>query len=215
MGLWRTLCFWLITWLVAFVCEFSSTRTGFPFGLYHYNGSTVGQELYLWNIPFMDSLSFSFLTFASYTCALFFLSPLRKKGWKTQYIDFFSIRWSYKALFLSTLLMVMIDVVIDPVALRGDRWFLGKIYHYEQHGYYFGVPLSNALGWAFVGFVGLWIYQRVEKRFLHHAFIDLVMPGLPLAFFWGPALYGGVFLFMLSVSWWIGEFALLILSIFI
>ena len=38
----RTWRFWLISWVTAFVCEFSSTRNGIPFGWYHYNGSTVG-----------------------------------------------------------------------------------------------------------------------------------------------------------------------------
>src|SRR5207245_10051926 len=39
----------------------SDLRTGIPFGWYFYTGSTRGQELYLSNVPFMDSLSFSFL----------------------------------------------------------------------------------------------------------------------------------------------------------
>ena len=63
--------------MTAFVCEFSSTRTGIPFGWYFYNGSTIGQELYLSNIPFMDSISFSFLLFASYCLALLFLLPIQ------------------------------------------------------------------------------------------------------------------------------------------
>ncbi len=61
----RTWRFWLVSWTTAFVCEFSSTRTGIPFGWYFYNGSTVGQELYFFDVPFMDSISFSFLLFAS------------------------------------------------------------------------------------------------------------------------------------------------------
>src|SRR5207302_843009 len=60
-----------------FFCEFSSTRTGIPFGWYFYNGSTRGQELYLSNVPFMDSLSFSFLLFTSYCLALVLLLPGR------------------------------------------------------------------------------------------------------------------------------------------
>src|SRR5437868_11728671 len=75
LGWARTWRFWLISWLTAFLCEFSSTRTGVPFGWYHYNGSTVGQELYLSNIPLMDSISFSFLLFAAYCLALCFLLP--------------------------------------------------------------------------------------------------------------------------------------------
>jgi len=62
----RTRRFWLISWITAFVCEFSSTWNGIPFGWYHYNGSTVGQELYLSNIPFIDSVSFSFLLYVAY-----------------------------------------------------------------------------------------------------------------------------------------------------
>ena len=75
LGWPRTWRFWLISWITAFLCEFSSTRIGIPFGWYHYTGSTVGQELYLFNIPFMDSLSFSFLLYASYCVALAFYAP--------------------------------------------------------------------------------------------------------------------------------------------
>src|SRR2546422_7204009 len=47
MGPKRTAIFFLLTWATAFLCEFSSTRTGIPFGWYFYNGSTRNQELYL------------------------------------------------------------------------------------------------------------------------------------------------------------------------
>ena len=70
LGWKRTCALFGITWLTAFVCEYSSTRIGFPFGDYYYTGSTVGEELYLANIPFMDSLSFTFLLYASYCLAL-------------------------------------------------------------------------------------------------------------------------------------------------
>src|SRR5262249_50127375 len=75
IGWSRTWRFWLISCATAFLCEFSSTRTGIPFGWYFYNGSTVGQELYLSNVPFMDSISFSFLLFAAYCVALGLLLP--------------------------------------------------------------------------------------------------------------------------------------------
>ncbi|HET6674264.1 MAG TPA: carotenoid biosynthesis protein, partial [Nitrospiraceae bacterium] len=78
LGWPRTWRFWLISWITAFVCEFSSTRTGIPFGWYHYTGSTTEEELYISNIPFMDSLSFSFLLFASYCLALVLLLPANK-----------------------------------------------------------------------------------------------------------------------------------------
>src|SRR5574342_709535 len=80
----RTWRFWLISWATAFICEFSSTRTGIPFGLYHYNGSTVEQELYFSNIPFMDSISFSFLLYAAYCVALCIFLPIEQSLSSTQ-----------------------------------------------------------------------------------------------------------------------------------
>ena len=56
-------------WPVAWVAEFASTRVGIPFGLYHYTESTRGQELYIANVPFFDSLSFVFLAYAAFCVA--------------------------------------------------------------------------------------------------------------------------------------------------
>lgn len=215
MGKKRTWIFFVITWLITFICEYSSTRNGFPFGLYHYTGDTVGKELFLSNIPFFDSLSFTFLLFASYSMALFMLSPLKIEKKNFTVAHTFAIRQSKSVLFLTTLFMMMIDVVIDPVALRGDRWFLGRIYYYEFPGYYFGVPLTNAIGWAVVGFVSLWIYQKTEKRFLMGPQHKSVKSKIPYHSLMGVGLYFGVLLFMLSICWWIDEKALLIASTFI
>src|SRR5262245_50867978 len=141
----RTWRLWLISWLTAFVCELSSTRTGIPFGWYHYTGSTVGQELYLSNVPFMDSISFSFLLYAAYCMALCLLLPrdATRSNSRLQPLRLdLSARTSQPVLVLSALFFVGIDMVIDPLALRGDRWFLGQIYYYAEPGLHFGVPVT-------------------------------------------------------------------------
>jgi uncharacterized membrane protein len=214
-GKMRTLSFMLVTWAVAFVCEYSSTRNGFPFGLYHYTGDTHGQELFLFNVPFYDSLSFSFLLFASYSMSLFILSPLKIEKNNVDVLHTFDLRQSKSVLFLSSIFMMMIDVVIDPVALRGDQWFLGRIYYYDSPGYHFGVPLSNAFGWAFVGFVSLWIYQKIEKKLQNKTQHSPKKSTIPYHALMGVGLYYGVLLFMLSVCMWIDEKALLIACAFI
>src|SRR2546425_13121868 len=132
MGPKRTAIFFLLTWATAFLCEFSSTRTGIPFGWYFYTGSTRNQELYLSNVPFMDSLSFSFLLFTSYCLALVFLLPARGHRLSLEFRDNPAIRRSGLVLVFTTLFFVLLDAVIDPVALRGDRWFLGKIYRIDD-----------------------------------------------------------------------------------
>jgi putative membrane protein len=199
MGRTRTIAFFLITWIVAFVCEYASTRTGIPFGWYVYNESTHGQELYLSNVPFMDSLSFTFLLFASYCLSLLFLSPSLRRG-SALYIPYTSRALSWPMLTLSVLFFALIDVIIDPLALRGDRWFLGKIFYYQEPGVHFGVPIANYVGWAVVGFVALWLFRLLDR--LGDPSRDVNKAG-PLLL--GGALYYGVVAFNLAMTFWIGE----------
>jgi uncharacterized membrane protein len=202
----RTWRFWLISWATAFVCEFSSTRTGIPFGWYHYNGSTVGQELYFFDVPFMDSISFSFLLYAAYCVALCLVLPIRPSSASTHsplkplHLDM-AARTSWSVLFLTAFLFAYIDMVIDPVALRGDRWFLGKIYYYPDPGVHFGVPFTNYVGWAVVGLISLAIYFPLERRLPALSLTPSVTPRLLL----GVGLYYGVLGFNLSMTFWIGE----------
>ena len=204
----RTWRFWLISWATAFVCEYSSTRNGIPFGWYFYNGSTVGQELYFSNIPFMDSISFSFLLYAAYCVALCLLLPQERRV-PTSHAPVAPLHFDIRArtgwtvLALTACLFAFIDMVIDPVALRGDRWFLGKIYYYPDPGWHFGVPFANYVGWAVVGLLSLLIYFPLDRRLPDLATTD------PLATTWrlllGVGLYYGVLAFNLSVTFWIGE----------
>ncbi|MDH5698334.1 MAG: hypothetical protein OEZ41_00025 [Nitrospirota bacterium] len=41
-----------------------------------------------------------------------------------------TLRTSWPVVGLTVILFTFLDVVIDPVALQGERWFLGKIYGY-------------------------------------------------------------------------------------
>lgn len=202
----RTWRFWLISWATAFVCEFSSTRTGIPFGWYFYNGSTVGQELYLSNVPFMDSISFSFLLYASYCVALGLLLPfasspvIARLPLRPLRFDV-DARTSWTVLALTAFLFAFIDMVIDPVALRGDRWFLGKIYDYPDPGLHFGVPFANYVGWAVVGLISLAVYFPQDRRLPSLSPSQAITQRLLL----GVGLYYGVLAFNLGVTFWIGE----------
>ncbi len=202
----RTWCFWLISWATAFVCEFSSTRTGLPFGWYFYNGSTVGQELYFSNVPFMDSISFSFLLFASYCVAIGLLLPFESSpsvaATPRKRLRFdVETRTSWAVYVLTAFLFAFIDMVIDPVALRGDRWFLGKIYYYPDPGWHFGVPIANYIGWAVVGLISLAIYFPLDRR------LPALPPAQPITqkLLLGIGLYYGVLAFNLGVTFRIGE----------
>ena len=212
LGLARTGALFGVTWLTAFLCEFSSTRIGFPFGDYYYTGSSVGEELYVVNVPFMDSLSFTFLLYASYCLALWLLLPAEPaspdSGRRLLTHGGFNDRCallSWPVIGLTCLLFMLIDVVIDPVALRGDRWFLGRIYGYPEPGVYFGVPLTNFAGWFVVGVIAMTGYWLLDR--------SGTLPPLPHAVpvrdvLLGCGLYYPVLLFNLAVTFWIGEWLL-------
>jgi len=106
---------------------------------------------------------------------------------------------------LTALFYVWIDMVLDPVALRGDQWFLGHIYDYAEPGVHFGVPLTNYLGWATLGLLSLSAYFALDRGFP-------VKPRQAESDRWttdsvllGCVLYYGVLAFILAVAFWIGE----------
>jgi putative membrane protein len=191
------------TWLVAFAAEASSIRTGIPFGWYYYLPTTNDRELWIAGVPFFDSISFPFLLVASYGLAWLLLARRPDHDSRRE-----SGLWPRPRrlphLALATGLFVLADVIIDPVALRGDRWFLGQIYGYPDPGVYFGIPLANFLGWAVVGAVAIALYHAWECR----------LPAVTGALFQGrarlcPGLYFVVLVFNLSVTfalreWWLG-----------
>jgi putative membrane protein len=201
LGWRRTLLFGAWVWPLAWLAEFSSTRIGVPFGFYAYTGSTRGQELFIADVPFMDALSFTFLAYASFCLARGVLGRGASPAGVTT---------------LGGALMMLLDVVIDPIAVRGDRWFLGEIFNYPDGGSYFGVPATNFVGWLVVGMVGIggYIYWTVRGDGPGE------LPPTPGDQFGrktagGVALYYAVLGFNLAVTAWIGEWVLLACGAFL
>ena len=187
---WKRTLLWLVSgYLIAWVSEYSSIHNGFPYGHYKYVYEGMAGELMIAGVPFFDSLSYVFLTFAGFMTGWFVIArPLSLRGalavasgqrprgkletatpfpmgngsqqarnlavynrdhhalrarddnWKT----------ALKLIVLGAFLTMMLDVIVDPVATQGEKWFLGKIHYYVHPGWYFGVPLTNFAGWFLV-----------------------------------------------------------------
>jgi uncharacterized membrane protein len=95
--------------------------------------------------------------------ALIATSPIVRSGATIYLLETRKIRNSVRVRLLGATFFVCLDVIIDPVALRGSRWFLGQIYGYPQPGVYFGVPISNFAGWFAMGFVLIWALQAIDR----------------------------------------------------
>lgn len=204
LGWRRTAVFSVLAYLVAFAAEFSSTRNGFPFGLYHYVETMRDRELWIGNVPFWDSLSFTFLCYLGWRLAVLLYAPLLVGRGDFQTAETRAVAGSWRVCLTGALLMTWLDVVIDPLTVQGDRWFLGRIYYYPEGGLYFGVPLSNFVGWFLVGATVIGLYQTLEdrpwcrrgRRGVHH---------VPYGGVLEPLLYFGILAFNLVLTFAIGE----------
>ncbi len=197
LGWRRMLAFLVPTYLVTYACEFSSTRNGFPFGPYRYFDDTRGQELWIANVPFFDSLSFVFLSYFSFIVAAALLGDLPQLRSRL-------VPW------VGGVLMMLLDVVIDPVALQGDKWFLGRIYDYPYRGFYFGVTAANFAGWFFVGVVTQVVFRAILAA-MAGSRRPLRAVG-PLFVLGACGVYAGVFLFNLTMTLIIGDHPLALAS---
>jgi putative membrane protein len=162
---------------VAFATEYCSTRTGFPFSSYHYTGKTRGDEVYLSNVPLFVPLSYAVMIYAGRSVGLRVVRGSRAIG----------------LVIAGALCTMAIDVVVDPVTLRGEHWFLGDLYSYEGPGHWFGVPLGNFGGWFLVSAVVL----AVDLLLSHGDVTAKVKRGVVLA--------AGVVAFNLAVAFAIGK----------
>ena len=213
MGVLRSLFFTVLAYSIAFLCEYSSTRNGFPFGFYTYIDTTRDQELWISNVPFMDSLSFSFLIYVSYTLSLLLWAPLIKKGWDIRLGEIGPIKHSFKVIASASILCMLMDVIIDPIAFLGDQWFLGKIYFYREPGEYFHIPLTNFAGWFFVAAATLTCFAAFNSLLNHK--VPLKTKQIAGQALLGPGLYFWVLIFNLGVTFYIGEFLLGVWGTFI
>jgi uncharacterized membrane protein len=216
LGWRKTILFTVAGYLISFLSEYASINTGFPYGWYYYLDATKDRELWIAGVPFFDSLSYVFLAYCSYATALLVVSPIKAWGRNFITLETRAIRRSLAVLFLGSLFQVFLDIVVDPVALQGRRWFLGQIYGYREAGVHFGVPISNYIGWWGVSVLmvlALQIIDAMVGRKRERPEAGIWNP--PLRALLGPMLFLSVIIFNIAVTLLIGENLLATTGIFI
>lgn len=162
--------------IFAFTIETIGTVTGVPYGSFFYGGS-LGPKL-VGLVPLVLPLSYAPLVIGAVAAAS--NSTLRKRsgGWSA---------WVLR----SALLLVLIDGVLDPGAAALGFWV------WPEGGLYYGVPLSNYLGWFLSGAVAsalmLSTGHRVWREYPPLAgLLDSLV--LSVAFWSGIAAFSGLLL---------------------
>ena len=203
---WKKSLLWLVSgYTIAWISEYASIHVNFPYGEYHYIYENLRGELLVGGVPFFDSLSYPFLIFAGYTTAEFILLPLLCKEGRGE-VDLPHLTSPYKGgaiVILGALLTMLLDVIVDPIATMGDKWFLGKIHYYAHPGWYFGVPVTNFGGWFLVPLVVillnvlLWPFFNLRSTIHDSRFTWLY-----------PLFYIGIALFNIAITFYVGEWKL-------
>src|SRR5713101_10103277 len=123
--------FIVITLVVSNILENLSIVTGFPFGLYYYTAA-LGPKLFL--VPILIGPSYVSFGYLAWVLSTILVGEVRRRS-----TVFTTVAVSLVASFI----MVVWDLSLDPSAstiLQDWIWTKG--------GGYFGVPISNFLGWS-------------------------------------------------------------------
>jgi putative membrane protein len=157
--------------LYGYAIETIGVATGFPYGTFSY-GDRLGPKL-LGLVPFILPLSWAPLVLGAVAA----LEPAARRSTATSAV------WIAGA----ALLLVAIDGVLDPGAVRMGLW------EWPDGGPFFGVPLTNYVGWllsslgaaALLVALAPWGSTRPEPSMLDSAL-------LALAFWTGVAVVSGL-----------------------
>ena len=144
---YQILYFLLIIYIVCTIAELVSLKTRFNcFGVkysYNLNHSFFIKMNLLGVYPIEISFAWVILKYISFNTAFlisqaFLPSPIF-------------------VIFLTPLILVSQDLIIDPVAVN-----VAKMWEWEKGTKYFGIPWQNFLGWYLVGFISSLIFSFVD-----------------------------------------------------
>lgn len=205
-GWHRTLLWVASSYAIALAAEWGSINHGIPFGRYVYHYPQLARDLVVMGVPFFDTISFSFLSYVSFSFAQFFLSPLWIRGFDVQRVSGPDVRQSRAVLWLGAFLMMTVDLVVDPIANLGRYWFLGDIYHYPDPGVHFGVTFANYCGWFAVAAATIAVNQIIDRRLGRREMAAgkvIRLARLPAKGLFAPCFWTGILLFQLGVTYWV------------
>jgi putative membrane protein len=133
------LAFLVICLVVSNILENTSILTGFPFGHYHYTSSP---RLFL--VPLFIGPSYFATAYLAWMVAIVLIGEIRREG------SWFA---TVAVPLVASAVMVMWDLTFDPTASTIKHFWI-----WEQGGGYFGVPLTNYVGWFFTVYVFLQLF---------------------------------------------------------
>jgi uncharacterized membrane protein len=154
MGKTKTALFFVIALIFGLVSEVLGVKYGWIYGHYYYN--PILTPAFFGLVPVINVLSWALIIYISYMFANIIIEFNSKKiNLKNE---------SFPFVFLVIVLLSMIsgmvatnlDMLVDPVVVANHAWF------WIGGGEYFGIPISNFVGWFLVVFSVTFIFRIIE-----------------------------------------------------
>jgi putative membrane protein len=145
---WRTtLAIFVAAFSISLASELTGTTTGYPFGPYSYTtqlGYLIGGR-----VPFNIPTSWFFMLYSSLAIC----------GRVLTVRDDSASRWKWAA--IAALVLTAWDVSMDPAMVATTHWLwhlpslesASAVRRLFLHGFFYGMPLTNWVGWLLTGFV--------------------------------------------------------------
>jgi putative membrane protein len=140
------LIFLAICLAVSNILENLSILTGFPFGHYYYTGD-LGPKLFL--VPILIGPAYFGTGYLAWVLGTVLIGDVRSRS---------SAFTTFAVPFIASFVMVAWDLGMDPAnSTIRHNWI------WQQGGGYFGVPLTNYLGWSFT----VYVFFQLFALYLH------------------------------------------------
>ena len=138
LGWRRTGIYVAVALVVGVIAENGSVHLGFPYTHYAFNDALRDDELFIFDVPLMVPLSYTFMAYFAFSAGRLIASgPFRTRAPR-----------AWHELAVAWMLAVWALWVLDPVSRLGHRFYLGELFHYRGPGFWFGLPLGSQVGFA-------------------------------------------------------------------
>ena len=171
LGWHDAIVLWVSLGILALLIETTAIITGFPYGHFGYS-ELLGQRLFGY-VPWTVALAWTPLLLAAYVIA-------------RRTIENLPVR-----IVAIALILVVFDLVLDPGAVRLGFW------RYADGGAFYGVPVSNFVGWVFSGAIGAVVMEIFTswKKPLLPVPAQMISSGFFINAFWTLiAFFGGLYI---------------------
>src|SRR5256712_4462659 len=136
-----------VTLIVSNILENLSIVTGFPFGHYYYTAA-LGPKLFL--VPILIGPSYVSFGYLAWVLSTILVGEVRRRS---------SFLATVAVSLVASFIMVAWDLSLDPTASTIQQNWI-----WTQGGVYFGVPISNFLGWSFTVYVFFQLFALYVRQ---------------------------------------------------